>query len=68
MCGLVNYLPLKGVTGKEICAMEAVIDALLELDFGGSIALPWCLESFPRLHRAVKELEKLREEKDTIYE
>ena len=36
----------------------AVAKAVKELPFGESLALPWCLESFPRLKKALEELEK----------
>ena len=32
--------------------------AIKELPFGEDSALPWCIESFPRLQKAIKVLEK----------
>lgn len=33
---------------------EEVVRAIRALNFGASVALPWCIDSFPRLHAALK--------------
>ena len=50
---------------KEIVMLRKIAEAVRNLPFGESIALPWCRESFPNLDQAMKEWEKeQREERE----
>jgi len=39
-----------------------IAEAVTNMPFGESQALPWCRESFPELDAAMKEYEKLKRE------
>ncbi len=49
---------------EEIEALENLASAVLDLKFGESIALPWCIESFPKLDEAIKTLKEVRKIKE----
>jgi len=48
----------KSETLKSLIILTKIAQAVHDLPFGGSIALPWCRESFPELDQAMKEWEK----------
>jgi len=46
------------MTKEEFELLKQIAQAVEELPFGESIALPWCRESFPKLDQAIKEWHK----------
>ena len=47
------------ISADELKALQAIVNAVIALDFGSSIALPWCRESFPELDNAIKHLQHI---------
>ena len=47
-----------GDPSDELIALRKLAKAVLELDFGRSPALPWCIESFPKLNKAINYLKE----------
>jgi len=42
----------------EITILKRIAEAVRDMPFGESIALPWCRESFPILDQAMKDWEQ----------
>jgi len=49
---------------EEILILKRIAEAVKDMPFGESIALPWCRESFPKLDQAMKEWDKLSSRKE----
>jgi len=52
------------LTEEELDILLQIANAVKDLRFGESIALPWCRESFPKLDTAMKQWEKLIKDKE----
>lgn len=54
---------------KELELLRGIAEAVMALEFGASPALPWCIDSFPKLHQAIssfEEFEKSRIKEDNV--
>jgi len=40
---------------SELKLLRKIAEAIQDMPFGESIALPWCRESFPKLDQAMKD-------------
>lgn len=52
--------------GARLIALEELAEAIQRLPFGEHPGLPWCIESFPALHKALKNVEALKKENTMI--
>lgn len=43
---------------SELKLLRKIAEAIQDMPFGESIALPWCRESFPKLDQAMKDWER----------
>lgn len=48
------------ISREEFDSLFELFNAVKELPFGESVALPWCRESFPKLDSAMKSITVLR--------
>lgn len=53
------------MTKEEFELLKQIAQAVEELPFGESMALPWCRDSFPKLDQAINEWNKFKQKCDS---